>query len=208
MPIVLFTSLIISLLIADWGSKNYTSATFYFVHSRMWELLAGSILAYYEITLGQRSKYQKLNRIFPSVGLLLILHSVFFFNDKMFHPSFYTLSPIIGVCLIIWFSSKDEIVTKILSTKLFVGIGLISYSLYLWHYPIFAFARIVEITEGSLIKKILLGIIILVLSIISYFLVERPSRNKDNKFKIIISLIIISISFSYLQCHHHFEEWI
>ena len=193
LPIVLFTSLIISLLIADWGSKNYTSATFYFVHSRMWELLAGSILAYYEITLGQRSKYQKLNRIFPSVGLLLILHSVFFFNDKMFHPSFYTLSPIIGVCLIIWFSSKDEIVTKILSTKLFVGIGLISYSLYLWHYPIFAFARIVEITEGSFIKKILLGIIILVLSIISYFLVERPSRNKDNKFKIIISLIIISI---------------
>ena len=59
----------------------------------------------------------------------------------MFHPSFYTLSPIIGVCLIIWFSNKNELITKILSTKLFVGIGLISYSLYLWHYPIFAFLR-------------------------------------------------------------------
>jgi peptidoglycan/LPS O-acetylase OafA/YrhL len=74
--------------------------------------------------------------------LLLIGHSILFFNDEMFHPSFYTLSPIIGVCLIIWFSNKNELITKILSTKLFVGIGLISYSLYLWHYPIFAFSRI------------------------------------------------------------------
>ena len=87
-----------------------------------------------------------------------------FFNDEMFHPSFYTLSPIIGVCLIIWFSHKDELVNKILSTKLFVGIGLISYSLYLWHYPIFAFARITEFTSGSIIKKILLLAIIFIAS--------------------------------------------
>ena len=91
--------------------------------------------------------------------MLLIGHSILFFNDKMFHPSFYTLSPIIGVCLIIWFSNKDELITKILSYKLFVGIGLISYSLYLWHYPIFAFARIVEFTGGGVFKKLSLGIL-------------------------------------------------
>ena len=108
----------------------------------------------------------------------------------MFHPSFYTLSPIIGVCLIIWFSNKDELITKILSTKLFVGIGLISYSLYLWHYPIFAFARIMNLLK-EVYLKILLGIIILILSILSYYFIERPSRNKKNKFKVIISLIII-----------------
>ena len=112
----------------------------------------------------------------------------------MFHPSFYTLSPSIGVCLIIWFSHKDVIITKILSTKLFVGIGLISYSLYLWHYPIFAFARVTEFTQVSLFKKLLLGIIILLLSIFSYYFVERPTRNKGNKFKVVISLIIIAIS--------------
>ena len=98
--------------------------------------MAGSILAYFEVTLGGRSQNKTLNLILPSVGLILIGHSILFFNEMTRHPSFYTLSPVVGVCLIIWFSNKNEPITKILSTKLFVGIGLISYSLYLWHYPI------------------------------------------------------------------------
>ena len=159
----------------------------------MWVLLAGSILAYFEITKGHRSKLQTLNLILPSIGLLLIGQSILFFNDKMFHPSFYTFSPIIGVCLIIWFSHKDELITKILSTKLFVGIGLISYSLYLWHYPIFAFSRILEFTEGGVFKKLSLGFLILIVSIFSYYFIEKPFRNKNNKFKAIISLIAIFI---------------
>ena len=113
----------------------------------------------------------------------------------MFHPSFYTLSPIIGVCLIIWFSNKDELITKILSTKLFVGIGLISYSLYLWHYPIFALIRIVEFTVagGGVFKKLSLGFLILIVSIFSYYFVEKPFRNRKNKFKKIFLYIFFSV---------------
>jgi peptidoglycan/LPS O-acetylase OafA/YrhL len=85
------------------------------------------------------------------------------------------------VSLIIWFSNKNEEITKILSTKLFVGIGLISYSLYLWHYPIFAFARITEFTQGSLFKKLLLGIIIVILSTFSTILLNNlPEIRKIN----------------------------
>jgi peptidoglycan/LPS O-acetylase OafA/YrhL len=150
---ILILSFIISLGLADWGSRNHPTFNFYVLPTRVWELLAGSILAYFEITKGHRSKHQTLNLILPTIGLLLIGHSILFFNNKMFHPSFYTLSPIIGVCLIIWFSHKDELVIKILSTKLFVGIGLISYSLYLWHYPIFALSRTLEFTEGGAYLK-------------------------------------------------------
>tara|TARA_B100000035_G_scaffold179920_1_gene153476 strand:- start:203 stop:2260 length:2058 start_codon:yes stop_codon:yes gene_type:complete len=189
---VLVSGFILSLGVADWGSKNYSSVNFYFLHSRIWELLAGSILAYYEIKLGHRSKHKIFNFILPSLGLILIGHSILFFNNKMFHPSFYTLSPIMGVCLIIWFSNKDEIITKLLSTKLFVGIGLISYSLYLWHYPIFAFSRIYNITEGDIFKKLLLGLIILFLSIFSYFFIERPFRNKSYQFLSIIKILIFT----------------
>ena len=147
---ILILGFIISLGLAEWTSRNYSSLSFYFLHTRMWELLAGSILAYFEITKGHRSNNQTLNLMLPSVGLFLIGHSILFFHDKMFHPSFYTLSSIIGVCLIIWFSQKDELITKLLSTKLFVGVGLISYSLYLWHYPIFAFTRYTSFIFTSL----------------------------------------------------------
>jgi peptidoglycan/LPS O-acetylase OafA/YrhL len=193
---ILILGFIISLGLADWGSRNHPKFNFYVLPTRVWELLAGSLLAYFEITLGHRSKNKTLNLILPSIGLILIGHSILFFYDKMFHPSFYTLSPIIGVCLIIWFSYKDELITKILSTKLLVGIGLISYSLYLWHYPIFAFSRILEFTMGGgVFKKLLLVFLILIVSIFSYYFIEKPLRNKNNKFKVIISLIAIFISF-------------
>ena len=144
---------IVSLGLAEWFSRNFPSASFYFLPTRVWELLAGSILAYLEIKKGNRSQNKEFNLILPFTGLILIGHSILFFNDEMFHPSFYTLSPVIGVCLIIWFSQKDELFTKIFSTKLFVGIGLISYSLYLWHYPIFVFAAKLDISDGNIFKK-------------------------------------------------------
>ena len=165
---VLIFNFIFSLILAEWTSRNYPSISFYFIHTRVWELMAGSILAYLEITFGRENKNKFFCYSFPIIGFLLILHSFFFFNDQMLHPSIYTLSPIVGTSLIIWFSNKDEIITKILSLKIIVGIGLISYSLYLWHYPIFAFARISNLIQGEIYNKLLLGMTILILSIISY----------------------------------------
>ena len=189
---ILILSFAISLGLADWGSRNHPSFNFYVLPTRGWELIAGSILAYFEITNGKRSENKTLNLILPSIGLLLIGHSILFFNDKMFHPSFYTLSPIIGVCLIIWFSNKDETISKILSNKLFVGIGLISYSLYLWHYPIFAFGRISGLFfnfEYFIYLSILTTILI---SIFSYFFIERKFRDKKFQFKKIFKIICTS----------------
>jgi len=189
---ILILSFVISLGLADWGSRNYPSATFYLLHSRMWEIIAGSILAYFEIVKGRKkSKYQILNSTYVSVGLLLIILSIIFFKKYFPHPSFHTLPSIIGVCLIIWFSNKNEIVTKILSSKPLIRVGLISYSLYLWHYPIFAFDRLLGFTSESIFNKVLLGIIILTLSILSYYFIERPARNKKYKFKKIFFIIFL-----------------
>ena len=202
---ILIIGFLISLGVAEWTSRNYPSTSFYFIHTRLWELLAGSILAYYEILKGHRSNYKTLNLILPMVGLLLIAHSVFFFNDEIFHPSFLTLSSIIGVCLIIWFSNRGEFITRILSSKLFVGIGLISYSLYLWHYPIFAFSRVTGFTFENKIGQILSVVIIFILSVASYYFIEKPFRNKKYQFKklliILIGFIIFLISISFYVIH-------
>jgi len=204
---ILILGFSVSLGLADWGSKTYSSATFYFLHSRMWELLAGSILAYFEVKLDRRSNNKILNLTLPSVGFFLIGYSILFFNDEMFHPSFYTMPAIIGVCLIIWFSIKGEIITKILSTKFLVGIGLISYSLYLWHYPVFAFNRIIELELASLDKKFLLIFGILILSLISYFFIERPARNRKYSFyrvsKYLCTSLIIIFFFSFTIIFNH-----
>ena len=189
---ILIIGFVVSLGLAYYGNKNYVSGTFYLLPTRMWELLAGSILAYFEIRLGHRSKHQRFNLILPSVGITIISYSILFFNDKIFNTLFYTLSVIVGVCFIIWFSNKEERFTKILSSKIFVGIGLISYSLYLWHYPLFAIVRINDFTQGETFKKLLIGFILFFLSIISYHLVEKPFRNKIYKFKIIFIFIAIS----------------
>mgnify|MGYP001326483846 CR=1 FL=1 len=192
---ILVIGFIISLGLAEWTSRNYPSVSFYFLYTRVWELLAGSVLAYFEITMGSRSRNKQLNLILPFVGIILILYSVLFFSDEMFHPSLFTLLPVIGVCLIIWFSNKDELFTKILSSKLFVGIGLISYSLYLWHFPIFAFARVTEFALGNTIAKVSLIPIVFILSVISYYFVEQPFRNKKNYFKKLAILLTVCILF-------------
>ena len=182
---------VISLLLADWGSKNYPSATFYFLHTRIWELILGSLLAYYEIKLGHRGQNKILCQIFPILGLTLIVYSFFSFDDKIFHPSFYTLIPAIGVSLILWFSYEDNFILKILSYKVFVKIGLISYSLYLWHYPIFSFANHLEIFFNNNLEKFLLILVTFILSIFTYYFIEQPARKKVSLKIIISSLIII-----------------
>jgi len=197
---LLILGFIISIGLADWGSRNHPSFNFYMLPTKGWELLAGSIMSYFEIIYGRKSRYKILNFVMPYIGLILIGHSILFFKDEMFHPSFYTLSPIIGVCFIIWFSHKDEIITKILSTKLFVGIGLISYSLYLWHYPIFAFARVNYFFDGSIFNKLLIGLITVILSVLSYHFIEKNFRNKKYNFKILLNVILVSISILVIMC--------
>ena len=176
----------ISLGLADFFSKVHPGFNFYILPTRGWELLAGSILAYFEIKNGIRCKSKSLNLILPIIGLLLIILSILFFDSgNIRHPSFYTLIPVIGTCLIIWFSNKDDYLSRLLSLSFFSSIGLISYSLYLWHYPIFIFNELSQLNYNLFIILILTFSI----SFFSYYFVEKPFRNKKNNFKFIFSLI-------------------
>ncbi len=110
------------------------------------------------------------------IGLYLIAYSILFFDAKTPHPSFYTLLPIVGVALIIGFASKDELVGKVLGSKPLVLVGLVSYSAYLWHFPLFAFSRREENPSNYDIVE--LNFLTFILATISYHFIERPFRKK------------------------------
>jgi peptidoglycan/LPS O-acetylase OafA/YrhL len=176
--VVLTAGFLLSLQFAEWATVGNASFSFYMLPSRLWEMIAGALLANIQYFYPQKDNDSLLNRIMPLVGLFLIFHSIIFTGFDSTHPGFITLIPVFGTVLIIWFANKKDLVTKVLSSKLFVGIGLISYSLYLWHYPIFAIGRIKDI-NSSVFDKFVWIILTFVLSIATFFLVERPFRNRE-----------------------------
>ena len=189
--------ILISLSYADWQSTKNTQLNFFMLTSRLWELSIGSLLAFYELKYG-RVKLELLNQTMPLLGLVLIMHSIVFFNNQTPHPSFVSLLPTLGTALIILYSvNKTDLVGKALSFKPIVGIGLISYSMYLWHYPIFAFARIADTNELHNDEKYLLILATGILSVISYFLIEKPFRNVGfigiKKFAWVILILLITV---------------
>lgn len=191
-----------SLQLAHSGSANYVDATFYLLPTRGWELLAGAILAKLELEKG-RPNHPFLDVIMPAVGLFLICNAIFFFNDKMRHPSYITLFPVLGTMLIIWFSKRGKLITYTLGSKPLVAVGLISYSFYLWHFPIFAFSKIKDSTYSQYDKVEWIALAV-VLSVTSYFLIEKPLRKSHllslKHFIAILmtAIIVITASMSYM----------
>jgi hypothetical protein len=113
----------------------------------------------------------------PAAGLILITLAVLFIDLSHHHPGYITLVPVIGTLLVISYANDKDPVTRLLASRPFVAVGLISYSLYLWHYPIFAFNRIVG--EGHLLQDKLEWLLItFALSVPTYFLIEKPFRNR------------------------------
>ena len=175
----------ISLIISEWGWRNKPSANFYLSPSRAWELFAGSISAF----IVQKRGVQK-NNVLSLIGLIAIIFSIFAYDKTTPFPSIYALVPILGVVLIVLFGDKNTLTAKLLSTRLLVGIGLISYSAYLWHQPLLAFARINNSDGPSTHLITILLIISFVLAFFSWKFIEQPFRDK----KIISRSVIFTFS--------------
>ena len=188
---LLIGMLITSIQFANIMEVKNSELNFFLPFSRFWELLVGSAIAFIELKYG-RSKNPILTQTLPIIGLFLIIHCILFFDSKFPHPSFQTLIPIIGVALILVFCSTEDLVGKILSFKPIVGVGLISYSLYLWHFPIFAFGRIGS-SNPSTYDKIEWISLAFIISMISYYLIEKIFRNSNIiSTKSFLSVMLIS----------------
>ncbi|GKT11050.1 MAG: hypothetical protein ISEC1_P0013 [Thiomicrorhabdus sp.] len=199
--VTLFIFFILSFGLANWVTYNFPSAAFFHLPARGWELLIGALSAVY---LNQYTFISNkiVNQSLSLLGLLLILYAVFYFDVTTPTPSFYTLIPTLGTVLIILAANDGTFVRSLLSTKAFVGIGLISYSAYLWHQPVFVFLRYSSIDTMPFYSYFIALIATFILAWFSWKYIEVPfrkkgvfSRNFIAIWSIIFGTLIISIGY-------------
>lgn len=198
------------------GIHKDISTTFYLPLTRFWELVAGSILAY--VTLFNYSAVSRFKNYLETVlqtviyktplknsnnllynlqalfGVVLILFSISIINSKYIFPGWWALLPVFGSVLIIDAGTRSWLNRNILSNRALVWIGLISYPLYLWHWPLLSFARIIEGELPSVEIRSLLILISILLALMTYKLIEKPIR-LGNQGKTKTIALLISMTF-------------
>ncbi|PAY04547.1 acyltransferase [Bradyrhizobium sp. UFLA03-84] len=150
---------------------GHPSAAFFLPFTRAWELMAGALLTF----IPTPSKATK--ELAAVVGLVAIETSFFLFTDKMTFPGAAAALPVAGTFLLIM--SEGATVNRILSLKPFVGIGLVSYSLYLWHWPVLVFLQVYLFRQLNDTLGLVAVVLASVLSVVTYFAVERPLRRQS-----------------------------
>jgi len=187
---------------------------FYSPFTRFWELLLGSLLAY--LTLHKINLHDKTMHMFGSAfdksnsavspgggwmrhaqsvcGVLLIGIAVLLVTKERAFPGFWALLPTVGAYLIISAGPHAWLNRIVLSHRVMVWFGLISYPFYLWHWPLLSFARIIESEPPSLEIRIIAILSSILLASLTYELVEKPVRfNKDIKYKVITLFTLMTI---------------
>lgn len=154
--------------------KKMDEANFYLIFSRAWEFFVGTLIVF--IPLNKQSRY--LKNMLAGTGLVLIVGSVWFFDKNTPFPSGYTLIPVVGACLVILFGGRETIVGRLLSGRMLVSIGLVSYSLYLCHQPILAFLRLKHVGRLPWEWTALAITASFFVAYISWKYIETPFRDK------------------------------
>ncbi|WP_426236660.1 acyltransferase family protein [Pseudomonas sp. TWP3-2] len=156
------------------------NATFYLLPTRAWELLAGTLLAWTCLQPWWVSKvegqHSRLNEVLSAAGLALIFFALFSYKSSDHFPGWRAILPVLGSVLLIAAGPSSIINRRIFSTRTAVAIGLISFPLYLWHWPLLAFARIVQSEAPGIEIRSAAVAASLLLAWITYSLVEKPLR--------------------------------
>jgi peptidoglycan/LPS O-acetylase OafA/YrhL len=179
---ILSAGFIFSFALSVYGVIRAPSATFYLLPTRAWELLLGALVAFLPPSLPPLGR-RWARELFALAGLILVLIPVLAYTPKTPFPGLAALPPCLGTALIIWANERGDrkiptAVGTALSVRPVVFIGLISYSLYLWHWPFLAFSRYVAfapLTAGYRAAMIGLG---LLSAVLSWKYVETPFRER------------------------------
>lgn len=204
---------LVSFILNMKGVKHDLIATFYSPQTRFWELLCGSILAW--VILYQKNAFlnlrlhidvwlakiiyrdkiendgSTLSNLLSLVGLALLSYGFWKIDKNFSFPGKWALLPVLGAVLIILAGTKAWINRNILSNKIVVWFGLISFPLYLWHWPLLSFMRIIESEMPNRTTRILVVLTSIMLAWLTYKFIEKPLRFGKNLTLKTISLMIL-----------------
>ncbi len=164
-----------SFLISIWGVHAHPNSTFYLVHTRAWELISGSILA---TGLLPQLKSEVKRNLLSAGGFGLVLFSIVFYTESTPFPGASALVPVMGCSMLIYsgIEGKATVINRLMSIKPLVFIGLISYSLYLWHWPVIVMTKYFLFRQLTPLETIGIIVAIFIISIISLEFIEKPFR--------------------------------
>ena len=207
---ILWMLTISSFILGIWASMHYPVAAFFWLPTRFWELSAGSLLALHttntktdesrceneEGNSGQGHQIRSRWRLELLAGFALSMLVVAFvdFDKSLAFPGYHAAVPVIGTVLLIGLGSYyQSLVYRVLSSRLLVGVGLISYSLYLWHWPVFSFLQVI-LSDLSLHIRLCGVLASFAIAICSWRWIEQPPR-KATWFKPwnVIGLYVIAV---------------
>lgn len=214
---VTFVAAFVSFYFNIQGVKADATATFYSPLTRFWELLFGSLLAWLvlykkDALLTLRIKLdtilsfilyrekpdtpgKALSNLISFGGLGLLLFGLFTINKDVYFPGAWALIPVVGATLIIASGPESWFNRVVLSNKAFVWIGLISYPLYLWHWPLLTFSRLLEGEVPSITIRLCMVALAFLLAWLTYKLFELPLRkfNKSNVKPVTLLVLLMAI---------------
>ncbi len=189
--IIIFITTILSFLLSTYLNSRYPVANFYLLPSRIFEFGIGILLYLYKEDIVKIYIFNVNHNFWNILSLNILLISSFLFNQNSNTPNFLIVFPLLAVCYIIIFGSNSYIIRLIFHNKFIQFIGLISFSLYLFHQPIFVFYRKFELYEFLFIPASIF--LTFILSIFSYFFIEKKFRYKVSIRNILIIYILFFV---------------
>lgn len=183
---------VVSFMLSVYMVVKHPVAGFYSPFSRMWELMVGGMLGYIMLYKPDYLPgHEKVSSAIALLGIVLVGAGVFLLDKSSLFPGWLALLPVVGAFLVILASPDNWVNSYLLGNRFLVGVGLISYPIYLWHWPLLSYANILNAdTRGVRITLVMVSIL---LAWLTYYFVERKFKRSYTGYSIITMSLVMAV---------------